>query len=61
MVPIIPPRIFEPLDDEDKEHFWNIQATTAIYKSAVLNKNAAGLTGISVLLASIAAILAALG
>jgi multisubunit Na+/H+ antiporter MnhG subunit len=61
IVPIKAPGSFEPVDEADKANFWNAGLMTAFQKSAFLNKTAAALTGLSVLLASIAVILGTLG
>lgn len=60
LVPIEAPGGFEPVDEAGKANFWNVGLMNAFQKSACLNKWAASLTGVSVLLASIAGIVAAL-
>lgn len=60
MIQIEAPGSFEPVDEADKANFWNVGLMNAFQQSASLNKWAAALTGVSVLLASIAGILTTL-
>jgi hypothetical protein len=57
-ISIDPPERFEPVDQADQAMFWTFGAISAFVKSAALNKKAALLTAISVLLSTIAGILA---